>query len=163
MPAIFHEPEFWVLISAIVLVGLIWKPVGRSLGGSLDGRAQRIRVELDEARSLREEAQQILAEYQRRQRDAAAEAAQIVAHAEAEAERIAAQAARDLEQALERRHRLAQERIAQAEQKALAEIRAAAVDIAIAAAREVLATQLDERRRTTLVDAAIAALPQQLH
>jgi F-type H+-transporting ATPase subunit b len=160
---ILHEAEFWVLIAAIVLVALIWRPVGRSIVGSLDSRARRIRAELDEARSLRDEAQQTLAEYQRKQRDAAEEAKQILAHAAAEAERIAAQSARDLEQALERRQRLAQERIAQAEQKALVEIRATAVDLAIAAARDVLAAHLDEPRQAALIDAAIADLPRQLH
>ena len=79
-----------------------------------------------------------------------------------EAERIAAQAARDLEQSLARRQRLAEERIAQAEARAAAEVRAAAVDTAIAAAREVIASEVDERRGGALIDSAIAALPQRL-
>ena len=61
-----------------------------------------------------------------------------------------------------RRQRLAEERITQAEQKALAEIRAVAVDVAIEAAREVIASQIDEARGVALLDAAIAALPQHL-
>lgn len=158
----FRDPEFWVLVAAVVLVALLWKPVRRSLVGSLDSRATRIRGELDEARSLRDEAQQTLAEFQRKQRDAAAEAQQILGHAQAEAQRLSEQAARDLEQALERRQRLAQERIAQAEARAIAEIRAAAIDLAIAAARQVIAAELDEARRAALVDAAIAELPRQL-
>ncbi len=162
MPEFIRDPEFWVLIAALIALAVVWKPAKRSLIGGLDARAERIRSELDEARRLREEAQQMLAEYQRRQRDAAAEAEQIVAHARAEAERVAAAAARDLDAALERRRHLAEERIAQAEAKAVAEIRTLAVDIAIAAAREVIAEELDERRGTALIDAAIAALPQQL-
>ena len=84
------------------------------------------------------------------------------AHAREEAERIAAQAARDLEQSLERRQRLAEERIAQAESKAVDEIRAVAVDVAINAAREVIVADLDERRGAALLDTAIASLPQRL-
>ncbi len=161
MPAFLHDPEFWVLIAAALAVAAAWKPAKRSLIGGLDARAQRIRSELDEARNLREEAQRMLAEYQRRQRDARDESERIVEHARAEAQRIAGEAASALELALERRRRLAEERIAQAQTAAVAEIRALAVDIAIAAAREVIAEELDEQGGAALIDSTIAALPQQ--
>jgi F-type H+-transporting ATPase subunit b len=159
---LFGDPEFWVAVAAAIFIAVVWKPARRSLIGSLDARAARIRGELDEARQLREEAAQLLADYQRRQREAASEAAAIVAQAREEAEHVAAQAANDIEVALARRTRLAEERIAQAESKALDEIRAAAVDAAITAAREVIASEIDEQRGGALLDAAIAALPQRL-
>jgi len=159
---IFADPEFWVLVAAAIFVAAIWKPVRKSLIGTLDERAARIRAELDEARRLREEAQLLLAQYEQRQREAAAEAEAIIAHAREEAERIAGQSARDLDEAVVRRQRLAEERIAQAEKKALDEIRAVAVDVAIGAAREVIQSQIDEERGAALLDAAIAALPQRL-
>ena len=159
---LFSDPEFWVLVAAIIFVAVVWKPVRRSLIGSLDERAQRIRSELDEARQLRDEAERLLSDYQRKEREAAAEAQAIVAHAREEAERVAAQSQHDLEQALQRRHRLAEERIAQAEARALEEIRGVAVDVAIAAAREVIVAEIDERRGGALIDDAIAALPQRL-
>jgi F-type H+-transporting ATPase subunit b len=159
---LFADPEFWVLVAAAIFVAVVWKPAKKSLVGALDERADRIRAELDEATKLREEAEQLLAQYQEREREAAAEAAAIVAHAREEAERIAAQSARALDEAVVRRQRLAEERIAQAEQKALDEIRAVAVDIAIGAAREVIVSQIDAERGEALLDAAIAALPQRL-
>jgi F-type H+-transporting ATPase subunit b len=159
---LFHEAEFWVLIAAVVFVALVGRKVGRAITGGLDARAARIRTELDEARRLREEAEQLVASYRAKQQEAAAEAEAIVAHAKAEAERIAAQSARDLELALERRQRMAEERIAQAEAKALDEVRSAAIDTAIAAAREVIAAEIDERRGSALLDEAIIALPQRL-
>jgi F-type H+-transporting ATPase subunit b len=157
-----HDPEFWVLVAAVIFVAAVWKPVGRTLTGGLDARAARIRGELDEARRLREEAERLVAEYRAKQQQALAEAEAIVAHAKAEAERIAAQSAHDLEQALERRQRMAEERIAQAEAKALAEVRAVAIDVAIGAAREVIAAEIDQRRAAALIDEAIVALPQLL-
>jgi len=163
MAHIFADPEFWVLLAVVVFVIAIWKPGKRAIIGAIDSRAERIRQELDAARSLREEAQQALAAYQRRQQEGAAEAQVIIAHAKEEAERIAAQSLRDLEEMLRRRQLLAQERIAQEEAKALAEIRSIAVDIAISAARQVIAAALDERRGAALIDEAIAALPRQLH
>ena len=159
---LLHDPEFWVLISVAIFVALVWKPASRAILTALDQRAARIRGELDEARKLREDAEQLLAEYQRQQREAAAEAEAIIAHARQEAERIAAQSARDLEEALTRRQRLAEERIAQAETKALDEIRAVAVEAAISAARAVIVSEMDDERGGALLDAAIAALPQRL-
>jgi F-type H+-transporting ATPase subunit b len=158
----FHEAEFWVLVAAIIFVVLVYKPLDRALTGGLDARAARIRAELDEARRLREEAEALVAEYRVKQQQAAAEAETIVSHARQEAERLAAQGARDLELAIERRQRMAEERIAQAEAKALDEVRAVAIDVAIAAAREVIAAELDERRGSALIDDAIVALPQRL-
>jgi F-type H+-transporting ATPase subunit b len=156
------DAEFWVLIAVLIFVAGVWKPASRAIVGALDARATRIAGELDQAKRLRDEAEQLLAEYQRKQREALGEAQAIIAHARDEAERIAAQSARDLEQALERRRRLAEERIAQAEAKALDEIRAAAVDVAIAAARNVIVSDLDEQRGAALIDGAIAQLSQGL-
>jgi F-type H+-transporting ATPase subunit b len=163
MSGIIANPEFWVLIAALLLAAGLWRPVSRALLASLDNRAAAIGRELESARALRDDAESALAEYQKKQQEAEGEAERIIAHAKAEAERIAAQAERDLEASLARRQRLAEERIAQEEAKAVAEIRTAAVDIAVAAAREIIAGQLDETRSAALVDAAIGALPTQLH
>jgi F-type H+-transporting ATPase subunit b len=163
MPHLFSSPEFWVLIAALIFLIIVWKPGKRSLLGGLDSRAERIRAELAAAQGLREEAERALASYQARQRQAEEEAAQIIAHATAEAERIAAESARAMEEALQRRQRLAEERIAQEQAKAVAEIRAVTVDVAIAAARQVIAAELDEKRGAALIDAAVAELTNQLH
>jgi F-type H+-transporting ATPase subunit b len=163
MTHLFGDPEFWVLLAVVIFVIAVWRPAKRAIVGALDARAERIRQELEAARKLREEAHQVLAAYQRQQQEGAAEAQSIVTHAKEEAERIAAQSLRDLEEALQRRQLLAQERIAQEEAKALTEIRAIAVDVAISAARQVIAVSLDEKRGAAMIDDAIAALPRQLH
>lgn len=160
---LFHEAEFWFTIAVLIFVVILWKPAKKYLIGGLDARAERIRQELAAASNLREEAERTLASFRVREREAAAEAEQIIAHAKAEAERIAAEAARTIEEALQRRQRLAEERIAQEEARAVAEIRAVTVDVAISAARSVITAELDERRGAALIDAAIAELPRQLH
>jgi F-type H+-transporting ATPase subunit b len=162
MPHVFADPEFWVLVAVIVLIAVLWKPLKRILIGSLDDRATRIREELEAARNLREEAERLLAAYRLKQSGGAGEAEAIIAHAKTEAERLAAQSAHDLGEIMQRRRRLAEERITQEEAKALAEIRAVTVDVAISAARQVIAAELDERRGAALIDSAIAALPHQL-
>ena len=162
MTALLHDHHFWVLISIAIFLALVWKPASRSITSALDDRSLRIRAELEEAQRLREEAEQLLADYQRQEREAVAQAQAIIGHAKEEAERIASQAAASLEESLARRQRLAEERIAQAEGRAVDEIRAVAVDTAIAAAREVIMSEVDERRGGALIDSAIAALPQRL-
>jgi F-type H+-transporting ATPase subunit b len=163
MVEFIRDPEFWVAIAFIIAVtGIVWKAAA-PITGALDGRAAKIKSELDEAQRLRDEAQRMLGEYQRKQRDALKEAEQIVALAKSEAERAASQAARDLAAALDRRQAQALEKIALAESKAAAEVRNTAVDVAVAAARQMLAQQLDAQRKSQLIDAAIAELPQLLH
>jgi F-type H+-transporting ATPase subunit b len=159
---LFGEPEFWIAVAAVLFIAVVWRPAQRALIGGLDARAARIRDELAEARRLRDEAEQLLAGYRQKEREAAAEAQAVIAQARGEAERVAAEAARELDLALARRQRLAEERIAQAEAKAVGEIRAVAVDVAIAAAREVIAAEIDGERGGALIDSAIAALPQRM-
>ena len=160
---LLHDHEFWVLVAFVIVLAGLFRKAGPLITKALDDRAAKIKAELEEAHKLRDEAQRMLAEYQRKQRDALKEAEEIVARARSEAERAAEQAARDLDAALERRKRLALEKIALAESKATAEVRNTAVDVAIAAVREILAKALDAQRKGKLIDDAIAELPQRLH
>jgi len=163
MPHFMLEAEFWVLVAFVIAIAVLVRQAAPMVTGALDARAAKIKTDLDEAQRLREDAQRMLAEYQRKQRDALKEAEEIIAHARLEAERAADKAARDLEAALERRQRLALEKIALAESKAMAEVRNQTVDIAVAAVRQLLAQELDAARKSRLIDDAIAELGQRLH
>ncbi len=158
------DAEFWVAVSffGFIAVAFYYKLPGM-ITKALDERAAKIRNELEEAQRLREEARTLLAEYQRKQRDAVKEAEEIVAHAKIDAERYAAEAARDLESALARRAGMAETRIAQAEAQAVKDVRAAAVDLAIGAARRLLADELAGERGDKLVDDAISELKTKMH
>ena len=158
-----HDPTFWVLVSFVIFVALVWKPGSKAVAQMLDDRAEKIRSDLEKAAKLREEAQALFAEYQKKQRDALKDAEAIVAAAKAEAEALSKQAAADLETSLKRREQLALQRIAQAEAQATADVRAAAVDLAMAATRKILTDKLDAGRQDALVDAAIKELPGKLN
>jgi F-type H+-transporting ATPase subunit b len=155
--------EIWLVLALVVLIAIVFRPAKRAILSSLDGRAGRIRGELEEASRLREEAQTALAAIQRKQRDALGEAEEIIAHARQDAERIRAHAMEDLERGLARRQAMALDRIAQAEASALAEVRNAAVDVAVAAARQVIAAEVDAGADARLIDAAIEGLPAKLN
>jgi F-type H+-transporting ATPase subunit b len=159
----YTEAAFWVHFAFIAVVILAAKPVGRALAAGLDGRAAKIKARLDEAHKLREDAQELLATYQRKQRDAMKEAEEIIAHAKAEAERLARQAAKDLEESLKRREQQALDRIAGAEAAALKEVKDVAVEVAINAAQAVIGANLSAAQSGALVDGAIKELPKKLH
>jgi F-type H+-transporting ATPase subunit b len=157
------SPEFWVAVGFVIFVAVAYKPAARAIAGALDKRADRIKSTIDEAAKLHDEAQRLFTEYQRKQRDAMREAEEIVAMARTEAEIMRRQAADDLAAALKRREQQAVEKIAEAEAEAMAQVRGAAVEIAIAATRELIAQKLEPERARRLIDDAIAELPRKLN
>ena len=159
-----HNPEYWVLAAFIIFVTMMWRAgVPGLIAKSLDGRAEAIRTELDEARRLREEAQALLADYQKKQREAESEAKAIIDSAKREAETLAADTRRWLAEQLERRTKLAEEKIARAEAQAVSEVRATAVDGALAASAKILAAKASGATAASLVDASIADLKSKLN
>ncbi len=161
--SVFTDPTFWTAMAFIAFIVLAGKKIWGALAVGLDERAAKIRAEIDEAQKLREEAQHMLAEFQRKQRDAVKEAEGIIEHAKEEAERLRVKAGKDLEASLARREQQAKDRIAQVEASAIDEVRAAAASLAIAAARKILKDELDDKAGGALVDDAIKALPEKLH
>ncbi|HML07505.1 MAG TPA: ATP F0F1 synthase subunit B [Xanthobacteraceae bacterium] len=135
------EAEAWVAVAFIIFLGLLgYLGAHRRVIDGLDQRQARIKAELDEARRLRDEAQALLAEYQRKQHEADREAEAIIASAKVEAERLAAEGKARMEDFVARRSKMADNRIAQAEAQALADVRSAAADAAVAAAEKILST-----------------------
>lgn len=159
-----NNPEYWVLISFLIFCGLMWYAgVPASIAKALDARADKIKSELDEARRLREEAQALLLDYQKKQREADAEARAIVDAAKREAEALAAETRRSLAEMVERRTRSAEEKIARAEAQAVGEVKAAAVDRAVAAAGKILAERGAGPAGSTLIDESIRGLRGKLN
>jgi F-type H+-transporting ATPase subunit b len=160
----FADPEFWVLVSFVLFLGLlVYYNVHNTLAKALDSRADRIRAELDEARRLREEAQQILADYQRKQRDAEKEAEDIIAVARREAEFYADESRKALTESLARRLKLAEEKIARAEDQAIKDIRSTAVDAAVSAAGLLISRELKGKSAENLVDKSIRDVSAKLN
>lgn len=156
--------NFIVLISFLIFVGfLVYLKVPGMLGKKLDERAEGIQAELDEARSLREEAQTLLASYERKQKEVQEQADRIVAHAKEEAAIAADQAKADLKDSIARRLQSAEDQIGSAESRAIREVRDQAVSIAVAAAKDVIAKQMTAAEGNSLIDASIAEVNAKLH
>ena len=154
------DENLWVALALVLFfVLLIYLGIHKKLFAALDARGERIRRQLEDARTLREEAQ---AAAERKHRDAVTEAEGIVAAARREAEALKAAAAKSLEETLGRREKAAEAKIAQAESRALSDVRAAAAEAATQAATALIAEKLDAKNAGALVDAAIAELPKRL-
>ena len=159
----FKQPEFWVAVAFLAFAAvMVYYKVPALIAKVLDDRAEAIRRELDEARRLREEAQQVLAGYQRKHREAENEAQAIIEQAKREAEALAAETRQGLKETLERRTKLAEEKIARAEAQALSEVRAAAVDAAVAAAERILREKAGGAIGAALIEESIRALKGRL-
>jgi F-type H+-transporting ATPase subunit b len=160
----FQDPTFWVLVAFIGFVGVLvyFKVPGMVIKG-LDARAEKIKADLEDADALLKEAQDLLASYQKKQREAADEAQEIKARAKEEGKRIVENGRARLEDSLQRREKLAMDRITQAEASALDEIRARTVDIALDATRDLLADNLSDHKANAMLDDAIKELPGRLN
>jgi len=159
-----HDPAFWVATAFVAFIALlVYLKVPGSVGATLDKRADKIKADLDEAESLCTEAQDLLATYQKKQRDAAKEVDAIAAQAKEEASRILELGRVRLEDTLARREKLAKDRIAQAEAAAVDEVRVRTVEIAIEATRQIMASSVAAEKADTMIDGAIAELPGKLH
>jgi F-type H+-transporting ATPase subunit b len=157
------NPETWVAAAFIIFVALTAKPIGRAIGKGLDDRAAKIKAQLDEARALRDEAERLLAEHQRKQIAAVKEAETILARAREEGERLRRDSTANLEAAFARREKMAIDKIAQAEAQAVADVRNQAIAVAIAAAAKLLSENIDAGKADALIEDSIRELDRKLH
>ena len=158
------EPEFWVAVSFFIFVAVVlYLGVHKKIASALDARAATIAKELDDAKRLREEAEKLLADYRKKQGEAAKEAQGIIDLASKEAEILAAETRRSMKEHFERRMKLAEDKIARAEAEALSEVRAAAAEAAVAAAQMVIAEKLTPAEADKLVKQGIDALKGKLN
>lgn len=159
---LLHEPVFWYSVAFVLFFLLLGSRIFRPLAALLDGRAIRIRQDLDEAARLKREAEQMLAEARREREAALIEARQMVERSRQEAIRITEAAKREADANARRRERMAQDRIHAAERAAVNEVRGRAAEIASEAARAMVAAMLTPDTDAALIDRAIAGLPASL-
>lgn len=157
------DEHFWVGVAFLLFFAVVFYfKVPAMVTKRLDERADKIRSELEEAQRLREEAQALFAEYQRKQRDALDTAEEIVRKAKEDSTRIREESEQALQAALERRTEMAEQKIRQEEQRATADVRRIAVDVAIEAARQVLSKEVSGKQAAALIDGSLDDLPKHL-
>lgn len=158
------DATFWAFVGLILFFVLIaYLKVPGMVTKALDDRSDKIRTDLEEARKLRDEAQQLLAEYQRKRKEAESEAETIIAAAKRDADALSRDAEKKTAEYVERRTQLAEQKIAQAEAQAVAEVRANAVDVAVAAAEQLIGKKLSGPDANALFDKSLAEVKQRLN
>jgi F-type H+-transporting ATPase subunit b len=160
----FFEPETWVAVAFVILMVLFaYLGIHRTVLTALDKRADRIKAELDDARRLKEEAAKLLADYKSKRTSAEREAEEIIANAKAEAERIASEAKAKMEDFVARRTKTAEGKIALAEAQAVADVRSAAANAAVAAASTILSQSVKGSVADDLLAKGIAEVRSKLN
>jgi len=158
------QATFWVFMGLLAfLVLMVYLKVPSKAAAALDKRADDVRSNIEEARKLREEAQALLADYQRKRQEAEEEAKDIIDQARREAAALGEEAKTRMEEYVERRTKAVEQRIAMAESQALADVRASAVDVASRAAAQIVAAKAEGDVGNKLIDASIASLKDQLN
>lgn len=158
-----HGTSNWIVLSFLLFVFVAYKLGRKSILGGLDARIAEVKNEIETAERLRVEAQELLAQYQRKQRDAEKEAKDIVKRAQKQAEHMAKASEAELEETMTRRETQLTQRLKRLEENAIAEIQSHAADIAVAATTEVIAQTLNAKTNAELNEKTIASLPQNLN
>ena len=160
---LLHDTNFWVALSFVLFAVIAVKAgYGKMIAG-LDQKIKAISDELEEAENLRVEAQELLAQYRRKHRDAMNEAEEIIQHAKTHAQNLKIQAVNDLKDVMERREKQLQDRLDRIEASAAQEIKAYAAELSIDTAKDLLYSNLDKKSDSKLIDQAVADLPKNLH
>jgi len=161
---LLNDTSFWAMLGVVIFLGiLVWVKVPGIITKQLDDRANKIRDDLDDARRMREEAQELLSSFQRKQREAEAEAEAIIEQARSDAKHLREAARTELALRLERRTALAEQRIAQAEVQAVAEVKALAADLATDAAARLIAENTQKTDHANRLKADLADLEGKLN
>jgi F-type H+-transporting ATPase subunit b len=161
---VLKEEDFWEGLGLVIVIAFfLWWRVPAFLAAALDRRAEAIAKELEQASQIRKEAERVLLEYRQKASAAKSEAEHILRETKEEAERYAAEARAQLQVQMERRAKLAEQQIAQAEARAMLEIREAAANAAAAAAEKIIAATLDDAKSRALIDSSIKDLGTKLN
>ena len=160
---LLSDPVLWLTASFVIFLFILWKMGKDAFVGMLDSKIEHIRSEIQTAESLRTEAQELLAQYERKHRDSMQEAEVIVMNAKKHAEQIRKTAEAELDETMRRRERQLEDRLERMKQNAIDEIRQHAANLAIQATKEIIVDQMDKKVSDRLIEDSIKDIGKQVH
>lgn len=163
MPAFMNDPYTWLILSFCIFAFIVYKGAKSALGTMLDKRIADIKSEIETAESLRVEAQELLAQYQRKHRDAVKDADTIIANAKKQADEVRKNAEDELEQTMARKEKQLRDRLSRAEAAAIEEIQSYAADLAVKATSEIITSKMDKKISENLIDTSISNINKNIH
>ena len=154
----YFDESAWVALGFIIFIAIVWRKVGSAVSGLLDNRVNKIKNELEEAETLRIEAEKELKKCQVMQNEAVEDAKRIIADAHEAAERIRNAAVEKAKESIKRRENQAKAKIAASEAAVLAELKMRATSIAISASKEILVSELNDELNSSIIDESISQI-----
>ena len=142
---------FWTWVVFAILLFLLWKFAWPGILKATEEREQKIKAQLADAERLNTEAKAALAEGQKLQQDARNSAQALLAEAKAAVEKERASAVEKIKYEQDALLDRTRREIASERDKALAELRREAVDLALGAAAKVIGKRLDSEADKQIV------------
>ncbi len=162
LDALRNDSNIWLAFSFILFVYALYKLAWPLIIASLDARIETIKSDIKTAENLRVEAQELLAQYQRKHRDSVEQANKIRREAEEHAAKIREHAETELDHMIERREKQLKMRLARIEAEATAQIQGYAADLAVQATREIIKENMDKKRTEAIASQSIDGLQDNL-
>lgn len=154
----YQSAEFWVAVSFVLAVAALLRPVGKIVRKMLRKRSNLIAKRIEDAANVHAEAQKMLADYEKKYRQAKSEANEILNRAEREISLLKKDKLSKLESDMSNREREAKARIAATQDEAVQEITDKTAELTIRAVKEVLRQKLDDAGQDRLIDNSISLL-----
>ena len=153
----YQSAEFWVGV-AFVLVVLLAGPVGRLVRSMLNKRIDNITKRIHDAAELRDEAQKLLADYEKKFLNADKEAQAILNKSQKEIEYLKKENLAKLEEEMKIKEKEAEDRITASKEKAAREISDLTSELTIKTVKAAIVKNLDAKTQNKLIDDSISLI-----
>lgn len=154
----YVEVHFWVGVAFILAILCILKPIVKFSKAALQRRIDKVVDDIDNAAKLRDDAQELLANYEHKFVNAQKEAQQILDKAQSNLQNIKKREMAKLRTELQNKEKETERRIAAATEKTMAEINLSASKASVDLAYKAITRYLQVTDKSKLIDDAIADL-----
>ena len=154
----YTEVEFWLAVAFVLAISALAKPLYNIIKNSLQNRIQRVVDDINEATELRDDAQKLLADYERKFVNVNNEIAQIVDIANKNLQNIKKAELSKLENNLRTKKAEAERRMAENIEKARYEVNLSASKISVEIAKKAINRYIEKADKSALIDEAIVEL-----
>ena len=154
----FSDPKFWITISFIIFIALIFNPIRKILGTSLDLKIKEIKDSIDEAENLKNETQITLSEIKKRQNEVKTEIQEIHSNANLKIKNLESETHKKLNEQMSKRELMANSKIEQMARDANISIQKNISDTSIKVAISLIEEKLDDNEKKNLINQSIKDL-----
>lgn len=154
----YQSAEFWVGVAFVLVVLLLAGPVGRLVRSMLNKRIDNITKRIHDAAELRDEAQKLLADYEKKFLNADKEAQAILNKSQKEIEYLKKENLANLEEEMKIKEKEAEDRITASKEKAAREISDLTSELTIKTVKAAIVKNLDAKTQNKLIDDSISLI-----